>query len=319
MKTSDVAGIEIAGNLLSSNNFNQWEAVFKIKNYSYNNLLKGKLRIVSPDMLETNYVDIGFIPSNTTGRVRVSLPQIRKKGEYLLNCELKLENGDLYNYSSKIDFTAASYAEKKPTIDGVIDKNEWNTDLFLYAENDYQIKLIKDWRGKSDLSAKSLVEWDEENLYLAAEVTDDVFCQPEPAATSWKGDSIQFGFFYGDEVYVAMGQKNTTFHEICLSLTPDGPRAYRFLSTDNCYEPGDITEDCELAIERTTGKTYYEFKIPWEKLLAPGQKLVENSKLGFSFLVNDNDGDGRRGWIEYAGGIGEAKNCLLFTYLTLIK
>ena len=116
-----------------------------------------------------------------------------------------------------------------------------------------------------------------------------------------------------------MGQKNTTFHEICLSLTSDGPRAYRYLSTDNCYEPGDITKDCELAVEKTNGKVYYEFKIPWERLLAPGQRPVENSKLGFSFLVNDNDGDGRRGWIEYAGGIGEAKNSELFTYLTLIK
>lgn len=319
VKTLEAASVDLTANLLSSNNLNQWEAVFKIKNNSLNNLLKGKIRITSPEMLKTNYFDIGNIPPTTTGRVRVKLPQIRKKGEYLLNYELVSGNDELYTASSKIDFTIATYAEKKPIIDGVIDKNEWNTDLFMYAENDYQIKLIKDWRGKSDLSAKSLVEWDEDNLYLAVEVTDDVFCQPEPAETSWKGDSVQFGFFYGDEVYVAMGQKNTTFHEICLSLTSDGPRAYRYLSTDNCYEPGDITKDCELAVEKTNGKVYYEFKIPWEKLLAPGQRPVENSKLGFSFLVNDNDGDGRRGWIEYAGGIGEAKNSELFTYLTLIK
>jgi hypothetical protein len=26
-----------------------------------------------------------------------------------------------------------------------------------------------------------------------------------------------------------------------------------------------------------------------------------------SFLVNDNDGEGRKGWIEWGGGIGEEK------------
>ena len=28
----------------------------------------------------------------------------------------------------------------------------------------------------------------------------------------------------------------------------------------------------------------------------------------FSILVNENDGLGRTGWIEYAGGIGNGKN-----------
>ena len=50
-----------------------------------------------------------------------------------------------------------------------------------------------------------------------------------------------------------------------------------------------------------------------------GQQPKLGDKLGFSFLVNDNDGNGRRGWIEYASGIGESKNTTLFTYLKLIK
>ena len=36
-------------------------------------------------------------------------------------------------------------------------------------------------------------------------------------------------------------------------------------------------------------------------------------------LVNDNDGYGRRGWIEYASGIGESKNTAMFTYIRLLQ
>lgn len=43
------------------------------------------------------------------------------------------------------------------------------------------------------------------------------------------------------------------------------------------------------------------------------------TRIGFSILWNDDDGEGRRGWIEYASGIGEYKDSSLFTYLNLVK
>jgi hypothetical protein len=35
-------------------------------------------------------------------------------------------------------------------------------------------------------------------------------------------------------------------------------------------------------------------------------------------LVNDNDGSGRRGWLEYGSGIGSAKDPTLYLDLHLI-
>lgn len=319
IKGVDTANITASVNLINNNNLNRWQAEFHIENHSETIPVRGKVRIKSPSSFETDYTDIGLVPCKTVGRVLVNLPEIRKKGEYNVEYELVLDNGAVISSSDKIDFTLAKYAEDKPTIDGKTDKNEWSKDIMMYAENDYQIKQITDWKGVNDLSAKSCIEWDEENMYLFCEVTDDIFNQPEPAATCYKGDSVQFGVFYGDEVQVAIGQKNTSYHEIALSKTPDGAKAYRYLSQDNCYEKGDITDKCELAIEREGNKTIYECKIPWEALLMPGQKPKLGDRLGFSFLVNDNDGGGRRGWIEYASGIGESKDTTLFTYLKLIK
>ncbi|WP_257791997.1 hypothetical protein [Paenibacillus lutimineralis] len=34
--------------------------------------------------------------------------------------------------------------------------------------------------------------------------------------------------------------------------------------------------------------------------------------MSFSLLVNENEGQGRRGWIEWAGGIGAEKRPSLF-------
>lgn len=322
--TVDIQAVESATvstsvDLISDTNLNRWQAEFHIQNHSETTPIRGKVRINYPESFKTDYNDIGLVPCGTVGRVRVNLPEIRKKGEYNIEYELMLENGSVIYASDKIDFTLAKYTENKPIIDGKAEKDEWSKDTLMYAEKDYQIKQIAEWKGVTDLSAKSCIEWDEENMYLYCEVTDDIFNQPEPAATCYKGDSVQIGIFFGGEVQVAIGQKNTSYHELALSKTPDGPRVYRYLSQDDSYEKGDITDVCELAVEREGNKTVYEFKIPWDKLLMPGQMPKMGDRLGFSFLVNDNDGNGRRGWIEYASGIGESKDTTLFTYLKLIK
>ena len=36
-------------------------------------------------------------------------------------------------------------------------------------------------------------------------------------------------------------------------------------------------------------------------------------------LINDNDGQGRKGWIEYGSGIGKNIDTSLFTFLNVIK
>lgn len=41
-------------------------------------------------------------------------------------------------------------------------------------------------------------------------------------------------------------------------------------------------------------------------------------KLKFSLLVNDNDGEGGRGWLEYNSGIGSSKDVNAFGDLYLM-
>jgi hypothetical protein len=61
--------------------------------------------------------------------------------------------------------------------------------------------------------------------------------------------------------------------------------------------------------------TTYEVAIPWSAL------PVDPEATGFaaSLLINDNDGDGRKGWVMWGGGIGSEKDTDLFELVELVS
>ncbi|MNF19435.1 hypothetical protein D3C80_2242310 [compost metagenome] len=59
--------------------------------------------------------------------------------------------------------------------------------------------------------------------------------------------------------------------------------------------------------------------IPWSALLPAGTTAAPGSDFGFSLLINDDDGSGRRGWMEYMGGIGSSKDPDAFGDLLLVN
>lgn len=79
---------------------------------------------------------------------------------------------------------------------------------------------------------------------------------------------------------------------------------------------GEMT-NFEARITRRNGKTIYEIAIPWTELFGDDYVLDKNTVFGYSMLVNDNDGKGRRGWIEYNSGIGAQKDSTLFGKMKL--
>ena len=80
--------------------------------------------------------------------------------------------------------------------------------------------------------------------------------------------------------------------EIGLSLTAHGPECYR---SAGAGAKGVLT-NVTLVVRREGLETIYECAIPWADLpgLGPDKKTF-----GFGLFVNDNDGDGRRGYKEW--------------------
>lgn len=300
-----------------------WTGKIKLHNISSGSTVKGKLNFDGPELFEDlQNINLGIIPAGKVGEVSFALPKISKKGLYTLEYNLCLSNGVKYDFKENIDFTLAKYADKKPVIDGEIQTDEWPGDIAMYADDVSQIKNLPDWMGKNDISGFAIIQWDEENVYLCAEATDDVHCNISEAGSNWNGDNLQFGMFYGTEGFTAIGQASTKFNEISIALNSNTGEVsvWRYLTQHSDKKIGKV-ENAECMIKRDDNfqKTVYELKIPWSELLADGEQPKEGEKVGFSFVFNETDAGLREGWIEYAGGIAETKNAQLFTYMTLLK
>ncbi|MGN0179033.1 MAG: sugar-binding protein [Monoglobaceae bacterium] len=304
---------------MNGDDYNSWNGIVDITNISSNKALKGHIEFKDNDISsKLQNVDIGIIPANSTGLVEFGLGRVYKKGQYALSYDIVTEDGGRYPCVGNFDLSLAVYADKKPVIDGSFDYGEWDSNTAMHADKPDQIRQIKDWGGTNDVSGSCMLMWDEENLYVGIEVTDSVFTPAPADENQWNGDDIQIGVYYGDEGFLAIGQASATYHEIGLALTEKGPQAWRWLSQDNVIPNGELL-DLDFAVVNKGTKTYYEARIPWTTLLNPGQQPKAGQEIAFSYLINDNDGNGRRGWIEYTSGIGETKNTELFSHIKLLK
>lgn len=305
-----------------------WQCEIKIKNHQISQPLNGYIEFKSPSIFKSlGKIDIGNIPAQKTGIVKFNVPNVLQKGMYTLSYDLVTKDGKQYTFASNVDMTIADYASQKPTIDGKADRGEWKTDTQMVTDDISKVQMLiagEIWNGPDDLSAKSIIEWDEDNLYLLCKVTDNVFWQPYGETETWKGDGIQLGICYNADKNVTYGEINGKFHEICIAKTNDGPKAYRTLCQNHASNDKGPLQNYELAIGREGNVTTYEFKIAWKDLLEKDETPKEGEYVKYAFLVNDNDnttevGYGRRGYIRYADGIGGVKNTNLFTNMKLIK
>lgn len=162
--------------------------------------------------------------------------------------------------------------------------------------------------GPTDLSGPMWLTADQDNLYVAGQVTDDVYLQGQSGATTWQADSIQFGLAKG------LPGSGREFYEYAVALTDNGPEVFRHSAAGD--EPTGPTDD-EVAIVRDEQNktTTYEVAVPWADL---GVIDPVDGWFSYSMLVNDDDGDGREGWIEWGSGIGSGKNPSLFNPMHLV-
>jgi hypothetical protein len=73
--------------------------------------------------------------------------------------------------------------------------------------------------------------------------------------------------------------------------------------------------DAKLVVTRTGDTTVYEAAIPWSAL---GIKDPRTGKrVSWSTTVNDNDGEGFRGWLEWTPGVCGGKDSSAFGWLEL--
>lgn len=220
-----------------------------------------------------------------------------------------MANGGKYNIERSMDFSACINDGKAPVLDGVLSEGEWdNCDVVTPSKNPYP---------DENITFKVYRKWDDENLYIAADVTDNIHYQEWLGSEMWKGDSLQFAIDLQRKNGIAVA--NTDYYEIGVCMGDNNSvntwAWYAQLITKVNTPVGGL----KGKVMRTEDNhTIYEFSIPWNWLYLTETVPQDGTCIGFAFSINDNDG-GERAMIDYMDGITSKKAPALFEDMVLIK
>ena len=199
-------------------------------------------------------------------------------------------------------FAKVPRAQGKIAIDGNLDEKDWQS-APRYNINEprqvyYAEKDAHKWRGPDDLSGTVRYLWDDQYLYVAVEVTDDIFANPKSDNLIWSQDGLQFLINPYRQETQGKGR-----YDYALGLGQKGHQAWCNLSGDPSAPAGEAP-DIKLMTKRLdprNGNMVYEVAFPWSRL-APF-KPARGANLGLAMIINEDDGAGRKSFIGWFSGV----------------
>jgi hypothetical protein len=181
---------------------------------------------------------------------------------------------------------AAHRRPQPPTIDGFLD--EWTS--FPAYHSAHRVYAHSSWNGRETLQAFWYLAWDDDHLYVAATVVDDVHVQTQPGNLAYRGDSLELQI----DTNVAAGLDYLTPAVYQILLSPGDfealpPSAFRFRGNDQRQIRDAPGHAIRVAARKTLNGYTLEAAIPWRDLgVTPYAGLV----LGLALNANDNDTPG---------------------------
>ncbi len=175
---------------------------------------------------------------------------------------------------------AARRASPPPTVDGNL--NDW-PDLPYLA--DTVTFRPENWTGIGDLSVRYDLAWDDNFLYLAAQVTDDAYVQTQRGETIFRGDSLEL--LLDADLASDFQSRELSGDDYQLGLSPgalngDAPDAYLWFPRSRQGMPPGVM----VAAQLTDSGYVLEAAIPWSLFrLTP----AGGNRFGFAFSASDND------------------------------
>jgi len=148
------------------------------------------------------------------------------------------------------------------------------------------------WKGEDDLSGTLWFYWDENYLYVAAEVIDDKFVQDQSGDKIWYGDHLEF---FLDPKYAPNVKGHFTDEQFHIGFSPGnlsktGDALFDIPPEVSIANPAGMSaEGIRLATVRTEKGYNLEASIPWKLLkVKPKQGML----LGADLCISDTDNPG---------------------------
>ena len=302
----------------------KWDGKVYIYNYfAENEISGGEIQFVAPETWKGKTLKFDSIKGSETAVAELECPDFDMDAEGLtFDYNIVTNDGRTYSFSSPFKgFAYSAYTEEPIKVDGIIDDKAWQNSVKMNCNKGSQVVSIEDWKGDRDLSAVFSMLWDSEYFYFYAVVTDEIFYQQEEQSKyMYKGDSVQIGIYNDLDGLLRKGKAGDMFEEITLGYSNGVPKAYRNRCQADFTTKGEITlsENFDLKCQRNGDDLTYEMKVKWSELFGYDYVPALGDVLGFSALINDNDGGGRRGWMEYGSGIGSTKDVNLFVTMPML-
>ena len=174
-----------------------------------------------------------------------------------------------------------------PAIDG--DLGEW-ADVPVYGSS-FLVYSNDAWDGTEDVTAQWRLGWDSNNLYVGAQVIDDVHVQTQVGEQIFRGDSLSLQFDT-DRAGDLGPQLSPDDYQIDLSpgsFTGVPPASFRYRGTTGGSMTNAPGAEVAIAAQQTGDGYFLEAAIPWEAIdVQPVPGIV----LGLALNVSDNDTPG---------------------------
>lgn len=294
---------------LKKNPFNaaepgQANSILTVTNITEEQPISGKLELLQPAGYATKFVPVRFSNIALGASLNIDLPFLSSD---TLKYRVTLENGYTYTTSVRL---AQSFAEREGAGSAV-------TPEILLANIDQYSSVGGQWKGVQDLSADTKVTWDDQNLYTTIVVQDDVHAQSWSGVDIWQGDSVQLGI----DLSKKDGSASKNVNELGFALNNQGSiTKWRWRAPEG-VQTGALNNHVQAEITRNEANhlTTYKLKIPFSELHKPGYTFSTSDVIGFTLLINENDGAGRSGFMEYNQGIGTSKDATLFGDMILLS
>lgn len=234
-------------------------------------------------------------------QISIPLPSYGFGENYKASVQVRFSDSDVYRYEGNFGFNPVT--ERIVKVNGEIEPELEATAPTIDLSKGKEV-LLSGFSGKIDVRGNVWLQYDRDHLYLTAQIKDEIHSAKAAGDQIWNNDSVQFAITSG------VPGESSSWYEIGLSDTPEGPQMYRFAAPPG-IDKGPIKSG-KLVVKRDEEKkiTIYQMSLPWSEL-APVLPL-RNEAMSFSLLVNDNNGEGRRGWLEWGSGIGLEKRASLF-------
>lgn len=292
-------------------NFDKWYAVCKLTNV-VNTPTTVSMAITGAEGISVESMEAQTIENLKPGEtqvIKIPITRIENKPGKNTATFLMQANGGKYTIERTVNFSACINDGKTPVLDGIISDGEWDgCDVITPTKNAYP---------EEDVDFKVYRKWDDQNFYMAVDVTDNVHYQDFSKDQMWQGDSLQFTLDF--QRNNGEGCANTDYYELGINMGEGGSidswAWYAQLITKVNSPVGGI----KGKINRTEDNhTIYEFSVPWNYFYLTDTVPEAGTYIGFAFSINDNDG-GKRKMIDYMDGITGKKAPSLFEDMVLVK